>query len=175
MYIKRAAVAGGLALGLLIAGCTSGHHQRKAADPRPTARPTGTPDPCTLVTRKEAEAAVHDHLTPPQRTTEVFGDTPEPDQRVCQFVADGVKAVGDVELVIYPDADGTRLLRKKAALESNPNFSPFVRYPGGLGPNAAQSAGLLFARKGGYTMGVRTYGASDANLLKLAKVAYRRL
>jgi hypothetical protein len=94
---------------------------------------------------------------------------------VCLFVAAGFKSVGDVELVVYPDGDGTRLLRKKAALESNPNFSRTVRYPGGLGPNATQSAGLLFARKGGYTMGVRAYGASDAELLKLARLAYRRL
>lgn len=174
MSAGRSVLVAGLAL-LLAAGCTSGHHARKAAEGRPSPRGTGTPDPCALLTRKEAEAAVHDHLTPPQPTTEVFGDTPEPDQRVCQFVADGVKSVGDVELVVFPDGDGARLLRKKAALESNPNFSSTVRYPGGLGPNAAQSGGLLFARKGGYTLGLSTYGASDAELATLARKAYRRL
>src|SRR5690349_16858777 len=114
-------LAGVLAVGLLAAACSSGH--RDVSGP-------GTPDPCKLVTRKEAAAALNAELGRTSPVGGFFASPAMPGQRTCTFYArsDNLNAV---DLVVFPDPDGSNLQQRKVRAQADPKVADLLSYPRG--------------------------------------------
>ena len=168
-------------VGLLLAAC--GEHSSPATPvttatptasaPAPgstaSSQPTGSADPCALVTQQDAQAALDRPVQPISNVPVVV-----PGQRTCGYGS--ADSAGLVAVLTFPDTGGLfdtlRAQRRQAGRD--------YRDVAGLGDGAFRDGGQLYVRRGGTVLGIFVNGfdtdeRTEAVLRTLAAQALGRM